>query len=157
MPNPIRVHETYTFKPPDTALQLNGFVRSGVTYESHTFFVDFGKQGYRSGPDATIYVHHGGGWESIHVRHMIAMALQSLIAFGDQTSAFFLCWETFEQVQNAYKAGAHDASDRFRKAFIDGRLKKRKVRGREAAKVWIEPEPPVINGATVGDEAAANA
>lgn len=147
MPSPIRVHETYTFEPPATAVRLKGFVREGVTYESHTFFVDFGKAGSRTGPDATLYVRHGGGWESLNVRHMTSMALKSLLDAGDTTSAFFLCWELFEQVGNAFTAGARDASERFRKAFIDGRLKKRKLRNREAAQVWIEPEPGRSTGA----------
>lgn len=140
MMSPITPHETYTYKAPETAIELKGFVENGVTYESHTFHVDFGKSGSRTGPDANLYVRHGGGWESLAVRHMIAAALKSLLDAGDTRAAFFLCWEAFEQVRNAYNRGISDSSAHFKKAFVDGRLKKRKLRGRDAAQVWIEPE-----------------
>ncbi|PZR93543.1 MAG: hypothetical protein DI537_10530 [Stutzerimonas stutzeri] len=139
--SPINRHETYTFKAPETSIQLKGFVENGVTYESHTFYVDFGKPGYLSGPDAKLYVRHGAGWESIPTRHMIAAALKSLLDAGDTRAAFFLCWEVFEQVRNAYSSGVADTTVHFKRAFVDGRLKKRKVRGQAAAKVWIEPAP----------------
>ena len=142
----INRHETYTFKAPETAIELKGFVENGVTYESHTFYVDFGKSGYRSGPDATLFVRHGGGWESVSVRHMTATALKSLLDAGNTRAAFFLCWEMFEQVRNAYTRGITETSAHFKKAFVDGRLKKRKIRGRDAAQVWIEPETSTLVG-----------
>ena len=93
------------------------------------------------------FVHTMMVLDAVHVRHMTSMALRSLLDAGDTTAAFFLCWELFEQVGNAFAAGARDASERFRRAFVDGRLKKRKLRGREAAQVWIEPEPGRSTGA----------
>lgn len=144
--SPINRHETYTFKAPEMAIELKGFVENGVTYESHTFYVDFGKSGSRTGPDATLYVRHGGGWESVSVRHMTATALKSLLDAGNTRAAFFLCWEMFEQVRNAYTRGITETSAHFKKAFVDGRLRKRKIRGRDAAQVWIEPETSTLVG-----------
>lgn len=140
MTYPLIRHDTYTFKAPATAIELKGFVENGVTYESHTFHVDFGKPGYRGLVDATLYVRHGAGWESLPVRHMIATALKSLLDAGDTRAAFFLCWEVFEQVRNAYGAGSGATAREYQKAFVDGRLKKRKTRGHDATRVWIEPE-----------------
>jgi|UPI00082FB0F3 hypothetical protein len=140
MTYPLIRHDTYTFKAPATAIELKGFVENGVTYESHTFHVDFGKPGYLGLVDATIYVRHGGGWESMPVRHMIATALRSLLDAGVSRAAFFLCFELFEQVRNAYGAGSGAIAREYQKAFVEGRLKKRKRPGLDKAKVWIEPE-----------------
>ncbi len=133
-------HPTYTFEAPATATKLPGFVENGVTYQSHTFYVDFGKPGYHSGPDCTIYVRHGGGWESLRTSHMIATALASLLAANDTRAAFFLCWGTHETARESYKLGRFDVATQYRTAFIEGRLKKRRL-PRGGVKFWIEDAP----------------
>jgi len=136
---PIIRHPTYTFEPPADAFRLPGFVENGVTYESHTFFVEF--EARQTRPGATIYVRHGGGWESLSVRHMAASALSVLIDRGHEREAFFLCWNLHELAYDERKAGRDETAQEYREAFVSGRLKKRKMPGRAACKVWIEPPP----------------
>lgn len=135
------------FSPRETAVVLRGFVENGVTYESHTFFVEYGRDGYRSGPEAMIYCLNGSGWSALPVRHMIAGALSALIATGREREAFKLCWELFEKVREARSSVWAE----MKIAFLQGRLKKRRVRGgtRENPRyeVYIEETHPQSNAA----------
>jgi hypothetical protein len=124
---------------------LDGFVEQqktyAVTYESHKFWVHFlrysaGRSERDSG--VLVRVNHGGGWEVWRGDEMLAEALRG---YGDDNRGLFkLCWFMIDAARSAEAAGAQCATTRYRKAFIEGRLKKRKMPGRDACKVWIEPE-----------------
>ena len=48
---------------------------------------------------------------------------------------------TFLDVHHAAETkGAQDAARTYREAFVDGRLKKRRLPSKNATKVWIEPQ-----------------
>ena len=118
------------------SLEMPGFVEGNVTYESHRFWLHFYGKARMGG--ALIVVNHGGGWEVWGADYRLA---ETLARYGDDTRGLFhLCWVLREISEEAEKAGAAKASQRYRKAFVDGRLKKRKMPGRDAVKVWIEPE-----------------
>jgi hypothetical protein len=42
------------------------------------------------------------------------------------------------------RAGADSTAAEYRRAFAEGRLKKRKMPARGAVKVWIEPPAPAV-------------
>lgn len=130
---------------------LPGFVFKNTTYESHHFWIDF--HGYKRDDESTapewqmdfsrqviIRVRHGGGWEVWRGDYFLARILARI---PDDMAAFWLCWHAIDNHRNAYDAGVRDASASYQKAFVDGRLKKRKMPGRDAMKVWIEPSRPV--------------
>lgn len=139
---------------------LPGFVdddrQTPVTYTSHHFWIHFLKYRLRDNHGESpalvraaheaqrkrfsgvlIRVHHGGGWEVWRGDAMLANALHR---YGeDDRGAFLLCWFMIDAAQAADSAGYARAADEHRKAFIEGRLRKRKLPARGAVRVWIEP------------------
>lgn len=131
---------------------LPGFSEDGVTYQSHHFWVHFlayernqtlpisARDAERANRDSSVLicVHHGGGWEVWRGDYMLAKALRR---YGDNDRGLFLlCWYMIEAARVARDAGRQESADEYRKAFVDGRLKKRKLPARGCVKVWIEPE-----------------
>lgn len=127
---------------------LPGFVLGNVTYESHHFWVHFVRRGACPNPyikppsedsDVYIRVHHGGGWEVWQGDYMLAKALRR---YGpDDIGLFLLCWFMIDAARAARYAGRTETRQEYSEAFIEGRLKKRKSRGFDSHKVWIEPRP----------------
>lgn len=148
-----RQYDRYTWTPPEGAIELPGFIEGqqengngGVTYESHTFWVTFDRPGHRR-TNATVWVRHGGGVESLILSHMLAVPLEHLVEGrvinADMTdpnlrAAFKMCWGIFELARCSLGHGAGIATQRIKVAFVEGRLKKRKRPGRDVYKVWIE-------------------
>ena len=132
--------EQFTLNAIVETRDLPGFVEDrtdgspGVTYESHHFWVHFaGSNGWG---EVLIMVHHGGGWEVWRGDYMLAAALRG---FGpDDRALFKLCWYMIDSAKERHKQGAEEASARFREAFANGWLKKRKARGSNSVKVWID-------------------
>lgn len=138
---------------------LPGFAERGVTYESHHFWVHFARYAERQPPlteaDAQrrkqfscvlIRVHHGGGWELWRGDYMLASALAR---YGsDDRGLFLLCWYMIDNAKTARDVGRHESAQEYRTAFVEGRLKKRKLPARGAVKVWIDPPTaPALSGA----------
>jgi hypothetical protein len=125
---------------------LPGFVDTGrtvsVTYESHHFWIHFLR--YARNPDAErfcavlIRVHDGAGWEVWRGDPMLAAALSGY--GGDARGLFLLCWFLRDSTRAARDAGRHETAAEYRRAFVDGRLRKRKLPAQGKVKVWIEPE-----------------
>jgi hypothetical protein len=126
--------------------KLDGFSYEGVTYQSHTFFIDFYK--YKRDKETTepqgviIRVNHGSGWEVLSGDYMLAKAL--IRWTGDAKGLFWLCWSLIEGAKSNFKIGQHIAEKEIKQAFIEGRIKKKKVRNTDHYKVIIEPKPMVI-------------
>lgn len=131
--------------------ELPGFVMDNVTYESHRFWVHFLKPRPITNPNYTpqardrrcsgvlVVVHHGGGWEVWRGDSMLAAALER---YGDDDKGLFLlCWFMVDAAREAHQRGYGEAKGEYQRAFVDGRLKKRKLPARGAVKVWIEPAP----------------
>ncbi|NEV75488.1 hypothetical protein DYI24_00130 [Rhodopseudomonas sp. BR0C11] len=131
--------------------ELPGFVEdrangsAGVTYESHRFsvhFLAFARGGAAVGDfcGVLVRVHHGAGWELWRGDDMLADALWR---YGDDDRGLFkLCWYMIDAARAARGGGAHMEGERYRRAFVDGRLRKRKLPSRGAYRVWIDPERP---------------
>jgi len=128
------------FEPSVRAIRLDGFVENGVTYESHTFWLEIERTIRTARPDGVLYVRHGGGWQRLRLDDKITMAMTSLIALDRGREAFFLAWGLFDAVRDA------TATEwmRVAGAFVDGRLKKRRVRGgtRERPRYRVEVDVP---------------
>lgn len=119
---------------------LPGFVEGNTTYESHHFWVHFTNR-----RDVYIRVHHGGGWEVWRGDYMLEKALRR---YGDNDRGLFLlCWYLIDNARAWRDAGRQEAASEYRKAFVDGRLKKRKQPGRNTFKVWIDPPEQVATAA----------
>lgn len=136
--------------------ELPGFSEDGVTYQSHKFWVHFLQYARVSALPALserdaeerkrdsgvlIRVNHGGGWEVWRGDYMLAKALRR---YGsDDRGMFLLCWYLIDCAHYSRQAGRDDAAKEYRTAFVEGRLKKRKLPARGQVKVWIEPKSPV--------------
>jgi len=103
----------------------------GVCYQSHYFRVTKGKYGgYR------LLVKHGGGEERIDLGHNQVLIDSLALLPSDYR------YRVLSALHHLYRDGQQDGRSamelRYRTAFINGHLKKRKRPGRESYKVWIE-------------------
>lgn len=129
-------------------LELPGFVERGVTYESHRFWLHWigGRDvdGLHLASEVLIVVNHGAGWEVWSARFLLA---EALCRYGeDHRGLFKMAYALIQTACECETTGAQKASDRFRRAFAEGRLRKRKMPGRNEVKVWIEDSPEVRAG-----------
>lgn len=83
---------------------------------------------------ATLRVRHGGGEESWR----LGGAMDRALAEMDSDTRFFALHAIMDAHHEAWKRACEYMSNQYRQAFVDGRLKKRKLRGQAAVKVWIE-------------------
>lgn len=56
----------------------------------------------------------------------------------DSDDRFRLLWVLMDANRDGERRGYAKAATEYREAFADGRLRKRKVRGQAAVKVWVE-------------------
>ena len=106
--------------------------------EGGTFNTCFRAYGFTvaKGPYGTYQVRRqsGLGVQTMRIGKEAVTALGML----DSDARFFMLYTLFEVAREASNA-AHDTTERqYRAAFADGRLRKRKQRGQDAVKVWIE-------------------
>ena len=145
-----RICDRNGWSPPEGAVHLPGFIdrERNVTYESHHFWVEWVWQQplfnhavpRRKAPmGAYIWVRNGAGVQRLGVDDKVAQALYRLIVTSDAEVSFLLCWGLHEMERSAASAARVAEKKRLEAAFVDGRLKKRKMPGREAHRVWVEP------------------
>ena len=144
-----RICDRNGWSPPEGAVHLPGFIdrERNVTYESHHFWVEWvwpqplfnhavPRQPVPIG--ATIWVRHGGGVQRLRVDRHVAPSLYRLIATGDAVTSFHLCWGLHDLARLTASAARAAEKERLEDAFVSGQLRKRKVPGREAYRVWVE-------------------
>jgi hypothetical protein len=155
-----QICDRYGWTPPEGAVHLPGFVdkERNVTYESHTFWVEWEwKQpdfrhaipGQTVPNGAIIWVRHGGGVQRLRVDRHIAPALHRLIEAGDAVMSFHLCWGLHDVARSTASAARAAEKKRLEDAFVRGWLRKRKVTGREAFRVWVEQPDGTTSLSTV--------
>lgn len=86
----------------------------------------------------TLRVKHGGGEQSQPLGHdgdPLVCALASMVS----DDRFRVLHEMRTQREDGMRLAEAKVCHEYRQAHADGRLKKRKVRGQSAVKVWIEP------------------
>lgn len=81
-----------------------------------------------------LLIHHGGGSERIRISLPRGFSFDGM----DSSPRYWI----LNAIYHAHSDGKRDAQEntasQFRKAFIEGRLKKRKLPARGSVKVWIE-------------------
>lgn len=85
-------------------------------------------------------VRHGAGDEQMFIGHPDEPIVQALASL-DSDARFAVLHALRKQRTDGEKYGMRAAAGQYKQAFADGRLKKRKVRGRAEVKVWIEAAP----------------
>ena len=116
-----------------------GRVFDHVDYRSHWFRLVKGEFG-----GWWIRVKHGGGEEEFMIDHggsspernRIVAALRPL----DSDTRYYILHKIFNVYKDAILGAAKVTAEKYGRAFAEGRLKKRKARGRGEVKVWIEPK-----------------
>ena len=105
------------------------------TKDSHGYTLFFGEHSYMA-----IRVDHGGGTFWLTTLHQNTAGL--FIRNHASTLTDSALWELLDLLFEAYRdgrnAGSEATASEYRQAFAEDRLKKRKVRGMSAFKVWIE-------------------
>jgi hypothetical protein len=89
----------------------------------------------KDGSRTSLLVRHGGGEERVRVCLPRGFSLEGT----DSNTRYWLLNAIYHAHAEGKRAGLDSESSRWRTAFADGRLKKRKMPGRDAVKVWIEP------------------
>lgn len=119
------------FSEPGRVIRYNE--HTAVDYASHWFVLTKAQFGGYS-----LYVKHGGGEERLNLRHKMREILPGLHAMtSDQR--FLLFWTLKDIDHEAAREARESEAAKYRAAFVDGRLKKRKLPARGVVKVWIEP------------------
>ena len=126
----IEADDTLIFSEPGRVLRGGDF--GGVDCRSHSFAVVKPKFG-----EFTLCVKHGGGEERVSIGHS-----KRIILALTQMDSDALYW-TLHTMLDIFHRAESETRDRtaseYRRAFVSGRLKKRKQPGRESYKVWIDP------------------
>ncbi len=91
----------------------------------------------KRGGVAVLLVRHGGGDDCTG-----RLSLPRGFSFEamDSNTRYWLFNAIYTAYKNGTRAGRDGATQTYRKAFAEGRLKKRKMPGRDAVKIWIDPE-----------------
>jgi hypothetical protein len=106
--------------------------KDGIDYRSHYFTLvkrEFG------GVD--LLVKHGGGEERFQLDYSKARATQFFEPL-DSTQRYLLMHLFYNVNSKAKQRATEETANRYRTAFAKGALKKRKVRGSDNVKVWID-------------------
>jgi hypothetical protein len=86
-----------------------------------------------------LMVKHGGGQEEID-NYSIRKLVTPLKAL-DSDARYLLMYAVHSAWREGQIIGRNKTAETYRAAFIEGRLKKRKMPNRNTVKVWIEPRP----------------
>jgi hypothetical protein len=121
-------------------VKLPGFTSDGVTYEAFSFELRFAAPRRHSDnePDEAFLTRRDGSGAR-HFRADMQLA-RALYRTPDKRARFFHCLSLTDLHREAMTLGADETAARYRRTFVEGRLKKRKLRGQDSMKVWIEPE-----------------
>lgn len=104
----------------------------GVTYQSFSFRVVKDKYG-----GVYLRVKHGAGEEQWQVDSCERAVVEALSTLGSD-GRYFILFAIMRAHQKSRQAAMDSTALEYRRAFAEGRLKKRKLRGQDLVKVWIE-------------------
>lgn len=108
-----------------------GRIMDRTDFRSHWFMLVHA----RNGP-YFLLVKHGGGEERFSLGHSNRFA--HIFAKLDSDDRYRLLHTLFNVNHDAASLAAEITAKIYRKAFAEGKLKKRKLTGQDAVKVWIE-------------------
>lgn len=114
-------------------IELPGRVVANTCHRSHYF---------RVCESGMVYVRHGAGQESFHLGYD-AHVLIGVLERATDDEQYLIIRRIYETRSADKRAAAAKTEAEIFKAFSDGRLRKRKQRGSDKVKVWIEDKPLV--------------
>lgn len=106
--------------------------RQGTDCRSHWFRV------VKNGGMFTLLVRHGGGEERVNLGYDYRN-FPAILDPLDSDARYWLLWIILDVHQKAERDESARAARRYQQAFVEGRLRKRKQRGSDSVKVWIDP------------------
>ena len=104
---------------------------SGTDCRSHWFRI------VKNGGMYSLLVQHGGGEQRVRLGYEYRNP-RAIFDPLPSDARYWLMWILLEVHNAAQRAASAMAAQTYKQAFADGRLKKRKQRGQDAVKVWIE-------------------
>jgi hypothetical protein len=129
------------FREIDKTVVLDGFSDNGVSYRSHKFEICLTAWKEKSIRNAFVCVRHGGGHEVWQCAGVETDTFERLIeAKIDNETLFRVCWALIQAADDGERAGYQNAATCYKQAFVEGRLKKRRLPAKGLSKVWIEPQ-----------------
>jgi hypothetical protein len=138
-------HAAFGDKARDSRVYRRG-TGGAVTYASHAI-----KLARMSNTSSGLYIlmHHGGGREVLSVPTFYDGGdLEAAILAMPERLQYALLYTIWQAASNARHEAERQTADKYRRAFADGTLKKRKQPSRGVVKVWIE-QPPTPAGQPV--------
>lgn len=124
-------------RPTDEILYSEcGRIVDNVDHRSHYFRLVKREDGSFS-----LIVKHGGGQEEIS-GWFLRKILGAMAALSPD-ARYLLMYSIFQANRDGKNEGRDKTVAIYRNSFVEGRLKKRKVRNSTAYKVWIEPPKAV--------------
>lgn len=106
----------------------------GVCFCSHWFKIVQEPHGGRY----ALLVKHGGGAERIRLGYESCGGIVTAMAGMDSDTRYLMMHDLHKLYRETKSITAAEEATKWRSAFVFGRLKKRKVRGSNSVKVWIE-------------------
>lgn len=93
-----------------------------------------------------LLVRHGAGDERLKLGW--SKRIIDALAGVDSDSRYFLLHTLYARTKDAATGARDDTAMEYKRAFVDGRLKKRKQRRTGLYKVWIEPKRDTLSPTT---------
>src|SRR3990167_982040 len=109
----------------------HGRVLGNVCYRSHYFRVVRGKYG-----SISLLVKHGGGQECL-TDYLLGKILPAL-ALLDSDNRYLTMYAIHQAYKKGNQAGIESTSNKYVSAFVEGRLRKRRLPKQHRVKVWID-------------------
>lgn len=129
MPEPENGEAILFEEPGRCSPQING--TGSTDYHSYNF------RFFGNGGRYTLAVKHGGGVERFDMGWSYTR-LPEILCKLDSNERYLMLYALMRAHQNERRITGERVNGIWRKAFVEGRLKKRKMPGRESVKVWIE-------------------
>lgn len=145
---------TYPLAPPalaegDTLIYDEPGRCGGIDSHSHHFRLVKMQYGGHA-----LLVRHGGGDERVSLGYSANLMLVGPMEGLDSNARYWLLHGAYSLYRDTKQHVAEQVTARFKSAFVEGRLKKKKVRGRNVCKVWIEePKPAAVQQGSTESEA----
>ena len=127
-------------------LEEKGRVIGEVDYNSFTLKLVRDMGFYHHKGFCRLYVSHGAGEERISLTHVKEQVIETILNMEPDTR-FLALFAFYDIAKSEFQKGFNEAEVTYQRAAAEGRLKTRKVRGKNRVKVWVEepgPESPSI-------------
>lgn len=121
-------HETLIYNAPGPIIKGTNH---DVTYQSFNLSL---VQYYST---YLLLIRHGSGQERIELG-TTSRFLKDILPKLSEVEAFSVLFTVYKAYRKGKDVAASETATQYREAFASGRLKKRKIRGQDRCKIWIE-------------------